>query len=81
MSLQHLDIVAEKNLEKYEKFLTDRRRHYYEIHEKCWYLDRRMMLREERRNAERAHLSTLQQKLKDTQERLAAVTSSETTNK
>ena len=49
MNLQHLDIVAESNLAKYEKFVVDRRKNYYDVFEKCWYLDRRLQRRDMRR--------------------------------
>jgi len=44
-------MVAETNLAKYEKIVTDRRKHYYEIFEKCWYLDRKLQKRDRRRKA------------------------------
>ena len=51
-------MVAETNLERYEHFLEDRRKHYYELFEKCWYLDRKLRLRDSRRSAsEKARLA------------------------
>lgn len=72
MSFQHLDMVAEKNLEKYLESLKEKRKHYYEIYERCWHLDRRSHDREERRKAERARQAVFQQKMKDIQDRAAA---------
>ena len=42
VSFNHLELLAKKNLEEYDDILRGRRKRYYDIFERCIYLERRM---------------------------------------